>query len=130
MLSKEQAESVSNEFLNQARANSADTSRGSFGGSWYLRYRLPELRSLTPGQRYAILREAHSYFMRRWQTRVGYAIVLLLILTVAFRFPPDSWPAGSAKIAPALGMVIFFIFLAVHEHYIRRYVKQSLSSLK
>jgi len=126
MLSKEQAEAVSSEFLNQERANSEDTNRNS-GGFWYMTMGLPGLRSLTPGQRQAILREAHSYFMRRWQTQTAYAIFLLLALAIAFRFPADFWSPGSAGVAGALDIVAF---LTARAHYMRRFVRESLSSLK
>lgn len=124
MTLKEEAESASNELLDQerARTESSHRLRDRF---WVWMYNYPELWRMRPGERNDILRQAETSFYDRWQTRLAFAALFLYMAALLLKALPDALSAE----AKVVGMAIGAMLIAIHRtNYIRRYVARIMAT--
>ena len=89
MITKKQAEAISNEVLNQQRTSQVNYK--SIGVSPMCSfYNCPELRSFPSGQRTKIIRRSVAVAHRHWQTRVACFVWLAAVVATSFLLPPSQ----------------------------------------
>jgi hypothetical protein len=124
MISKEEAETASNEILQDEQAK-YQGARRRLNAFWASFYSVPELKDVSAEQRKALFREAEASFYERWQTWLAIAAWCAYLSAILLKLLPESWSVELNLVLMAAGAA----FVAAHRtNYVHRYVAEIVKS--